>query len=76
MGALGDPDLAFDPDRHIDALAPTMGLSISDTERAGVIQFLTVAHTMATRVFAAPLDNDAMHLAPVFRPGTPNEGYP
>ncbi|MEZ5864403.1 MAG: DUF4089 domain-containing protein [Geminicoccaceae bacterium] len=60
----------WDPDRHIDALAPLLGLEVTAEQRPGVRRFLEVAHAMAQRVEAAVLP-DALHLAPVFRPVDP-----
>jgi Protein of unknown function (DUF4089) len=67
---------AFDPDRHIDAVAPAAGLTITADQRPGVIRFLTVAHAMAAQVFAAPLAQDTLEIAPVFRPGPSGEVRP
>ena len=59
----------FDPDRHIDAVAPAVGLTVTADQRPGVIRFLSVAHAMAVQVFAAPIAPDEIDLAPTFRPG-------
>lgn len=61
----------FDPNRHIDTLAPLLGLDIRPEWRVEVAQFLTIAHGMAKTVAAAPLPADAHEGAATFRPGTP-----
>lgn len=63
----------FDAARHLDAMAPALGLTIGETERPGVLQFLTVAHGMAKLVAMAPVADDSLDLAPVFRPGAPED---
>jgi hypothetical protein len=67
---LGKP--AFDAERHCDALAATLGLTISEEQRPGVLQFLEVAHRMAAIVEGAPLDGGAFEMAAGFRPGLPS----
>jgi hypothetical protein len=64
----------FDAARHLDALAPALGLTISAGQRPGVLQFLATAQAMAELVATAPLDDGACELAPVFRPGSPGDG--
>ena len=59
----------FDPDRHIDAVAPTLGLTVTEAQRPGAALFLNIARGMAETVAAAPVPGDELHLAPVFRPG-------
>lgn len=59
----------FDADRHIDAVAPTVGLTITDGQRSGVALFLTIARGMAEIVEAAPVPEGTFHMAPAFRPG-------
>jgi len=59
---------SFDSDRHIDALAPALGLEIRPEWRAGVAGFLTVAAAMAELVEAA-VDDSMAEAAPVYRPG-------
>lgn len=61
----------FDAGRHCDAMAPTLGLTITDEQRQGVLQFLEVAHRMATIVQSAPLDDGGFEMAASFRPGPP-----
>jgi hypothetical protein len=57
----------WSPDRHIDAMAPLLGLEVSAAQRPGVRRFLAVAKTMAEAVEgAAP--PDTLELAPVFVP--------
>lgn len=64
------PDRGFDPDRHIDAVAPAVGLVVTAAQRPGVVRFLNVAQAMAVQVFAVPIDPDEIDLAPTFRPGS------
>ncbi len=65
---------AFDAARHLDAMAPVLGLRISEAQRPGVLQFLAIAQRMAAIVDGAPLDETTSELAPVFRPGPAEEG--
>lgn len=58
----------FDAGRHCDAMSAALGLTITDRQRPGVLQFLDVAHLMATIVRGAPLDDGGFELAPAFRP--------
>jgi hypothetical protein len=67
---LGKP--AFDAERHCDALSVTLGLTITEEQRPGVMQFLEVAHRMAAIVAGAPLDDGAFEMAAGFRPGLPS----
>ncbi len=67
-------ETSFDPAAHLDAMAPALGLSITAEQRQGVIQFLGVAQAMAEIVQAAPIADDTLELAPVFRPGRPEPG--
>ena len=66
-----DPKTAFDAARHCDAMAPVLGLTITEAQRPVVLQFLTIAHGMAEIVRATPIDEASLELAPVFRPGAP-----
>ncbi len=66
-----DAPPAFDPERHIDAMAPVLGLTIADARRPSVAQFLATAHAMARIVARTPGRGDHADLAPVFRPGPP-----
>ena len=59
----------FDPERHIDAMAPAMGLTITAAQRPQVLEFLAVAARMAALVGTAPISDASFELAPVFRPG-------
>lgn len=59
----------FDPAAHLDMMAPALGLAITAEQREGVIRFLAAAQAMATIVQAAPVAEDTLELAPVFRPG-------
>ncbi|MGO4173632.1 DUF4089 domain-containing protein [Bosea sp. TAF32] len=64
----------FDPARHLEVMAPTLGLAISEAQKPVVLQFLTIAHNMARIVDATPLADDRLELAPNFRPGLPGGG--
>ncbi len=64
----GDALPAFDAERHLDAMAPALGLTITCAQRPGVLQFLGIACAMAELVRAAPIDDGCFELAPVFRP--------
>lgn len=57
----------WSPDRHIDAMAPLLGLVVTDAQRPGVRRFLEVAKGMAEKVEAA-CQPDRLDLAPVFVP--------
>lgn len=61
---------AWDPDRHIDAVAPLLGLTVTAEQRPGVRRFLEVARGMAETVEAACAP-DTLDLAPVFAPVVP-----
>ncbi|PWC31236.1 AtzG-like protein [Azospirillum sp. TSO35-2] len=67
-------DPAFDPFRHMEAMASACGLTIADAHKPGVAAFLTLAHGMAAALMAAPLADDALDPAPVFRPGQAPSG--
>jgi len=60
---------AFDPLRHLEAASAANGLVIDDAHKPGVAAFLTLAHGMAATLMAAPLPDDGLEPAPVFRPG-------
>jgi hypothetical protein len=60
----------WSPDRHIDAMAPLLGLEVTEAHRPGVRRFLEVAKTMADLVEAAT-PPDTLDLAPVFVPVPP-----
>lgn len=60
---------AFDAARHCDAMAASLGLTITPEQRPVVLEFLRIAHGMAAIVATAPLDEAGFELAPVFRPG-------
>ncbi len=64
-----DLKAGFDAARHCDAMAPVLGLTITYAQRPVVLQFLAIAHGMAEIVRAAPIEDDVLELAPVFRPG-------
>jgi len=60
----------WSPDRHIDAMAPLLGLTVTEAQRPGVRRFLEVARSMAELIEgAAP--PDTLDLAPVFVPISP-----
>jgi hypothetical protein len=60
---------AFDPTKHLDAMASTLGLEIDPAWRPEVEQFLAVAARMAALVDGYPPGEELEHAAPVFRPG-------
>lgn len=66
---MSEPPPAFDPLAHMEAMAPTCGLLIDPAHKPGVAAFLTLAHSMATALQTAPLPDDTLDPAPVFRPG-------
>lgn len=66
---MSDASPPFDAARHMEAMAATMGLDMTEGQRPGVLQFLAVAHAMAAVVARAPLAAASFELAPVFRPG-------
>ncbi|RYE72840.1 MAG: DUF4089 domain-containing protein [Hyphomicrobiales bacterium] len=66
---MSDAKSAFDAARHCDAMASTLGLTITEDQRPAVLQFLAIAEAMAAIVFLAPLDEAAFEPAGVFRAG-------
>jgi hypothetical protein len=62
---------AFDPTKHLDAMAPILGLSVEAAWRPDVLQFLAVAARMADLLNGFPPGEALEHAAPVFRPGEP-----
>jgi hypothetical protein len=66
----------WSPDRHIDAMAPLLGLEVTDAQRPGVRRFLEVARAMAETVEAASAGPDTLDLAPVFVPVVPPTSMP
>lgn len=73
---MSETKAAFDAERHCDAMAPALGLTITQEQRPGVLQFLGIAHAMAAIVAGAPLDDASFELAPAFRPGPVDGGEP
>lgn len=71
---MSEAKLEFDPAAHLDAMAPALGLAITAEQREGVIRFLAAAHAMAKIVHEAPIGEDRLELAPVFRPGAAGPG--
>lgn len=61
----------FDPTKHLDAMAPILGLSVEAAWRPEVEQFLAVAARMADLLDGFPPGEELEHAAPVFRPGEP-----
>jgi hypothetical protein len=57
-----------DAEAWIDAMAPVVGLVITEEARPGVRTFLAVAATMADRLEAVEIADDELWLAPVFTP--------
>jgi hypothetical protein len=65
-----DIETDWNADRHIDAIAPLMGIEVTDEQRPGVRRFLEVARAMAGQIErTAP--GDVLDLAPVFTPIPP-----
>jgi hypothetical protein len=71
---MSDMKSVFDAGRHCDAMAPTLGLTITAEQRPAVLQFLSIAKTMSAIVFLAPLDDAVFEPAGVFRAGRPCDG--
>lgn len=67
------PAASFDAARHLDALAPALGLTITAEQRPGVLQFLATARAMFELVQTAPVKDGSFELAPAFRPGRSGE---
>ena len=57
----------FDPEAMVDAMAPLLGLTLTEQSRAQTILQLRVAAEQAELLLSAPLD-DCEEPAPVFRP--------
>ena len=58
----------WDADAWIDALAPVVGLEVTDGQRPGVRTFLAIAKAMAEQLDAVDLPDDKLEPAPVFTP--------
>lgn len=63
---------AFDAARHCDAMAASLGLTITPEQRPVVLEFLRIAHAMSEVIATAPLDGAGFELAAIFRPGAGN----
>lgn len=63
-----DPQ-AIDPEAVLDAMAPMLGLSITEEDRAGVALHLATAARLYALVDAVAIDDHA-EPAPVFAPVT------
>ena len=61
-------DDGFDADAWIDAVAPVVGVAVSEVERPGVRTFLALAKSMADCLDEVELPDDELALAPVFTP--------
>jgi hypothetical protein len=61
-------DQDWDPDAWIDAMAPVVGLDVTDAQRPGVRTFLEIARGMAERLETVDLPDDKLEPAPVFTP--------
>ncbi len=57
----------FDPEAMVDAMAPLLGLTLTEQSRVQAILQLRVAAEQAELLLSAPLD-DREEPAPVFRP--------
>jgi len=71
---MSDDQPAFNAGRHCDAMAPTLGLTITEEQRPVVLQFLAIAQRMSETVFRTPLDGASFEPAPVFRAGKHEDG--
>lgn len=60
---------AFDPTKHLEVMAATLGLEIDPAWRPEVEQFLAVAARMADLLDGFPPGEELEHAAPVFRSG-------
>jgi hypothetical protein len=58
---------AFDADKIIDAMAPLLGLAVTDADRPGVRGHLETAARLNASLDAVVID-DAIEPAPVFTP--------
>ncbi|MDD3446820.1 MAG: DUF4089 domain-containing protein [Zavarzinia sp.] len=56
----------FDPEAFLDANAALLGLTITNGQRPGVLQFLKLAADMAALVEAAPVPEGTLDLDGVF----------
>jgi hypothetical protein len=59
---------AWDPDAWIDAMAPVVGLDVTEAQRPGVRTFLEIAKGMAEQLESVDLPDDELAPAPVFTP--------
>ena len=59
----------IDPEAILDAMAPVLGLTLAEEDRAGVALHLATAARLYALVDAVPLDDHA-EPAPVFLPVT------
>ena len=60
---------AFDPTKHLDIMAPMLGLAVDTVWHIEVEQFLAVAARMADLLDGFPPGEELEHSAPVFLPG-------
>jgi hypothetical protein len=58
----------WDADAWIDAIAPVVGIEVTDEQRPGVRTFLAIAKGMAAQLEAVDLPDDKLEPAPVFTP--------
>jgi hypothetical protein len=63
----------WDEDAWIDALAPVVGVVVTEVERPGVRTFLALAKAMAETLETVDLPDDELLLAPVFTPEAESE---
>jgi hypothetical protein len=61
-------DQDWDTDAWIDAMAPVVGLEVTDAQRPGVRTFLAIAKGMAEQLERVDLPDDELAPAPVFTP--------
>ncbi len=55
-------------DAWIDAMAPVVGVTVTDEQRPGVKAFVAVAKAMAEQLEKVDLADDRLEPAPVFTP--------
>lgn len=61
----------FDPEAYLDAHAALLGLTITEGQRPGVLQFLKLAADMAALIDGAAVPDDTLDLDGTFEPMAP-----
>jgi hypothetical protein len=59
----------FDAELYIDLMSPVVGLDLDAETKREVAKLLKIAHSMASVVYQAPLDDNLFDIAGVFTPG-------